>query len=66
MYTQNKRRRGIMTVYERMTSAINSFTETCAELEKNGMESVGVRGMLDGAIYARDCLTVEAAECEIL
>lgn len=52
-----------MTVYEQMTNAIDSFTNSTIEQEKIfNMRLEGNRGMIDGAIYARDNLTVEAAE----
>lgn len=56
-----------MTVYELMTMAIESFTESTIDFEKvDGRKSLGCRGMIDGAKIARDKLSIEAAECEVL
>jgi hypothetical protein len=55
-----------MTLYEQMTNAIESFTKSCLEAEQAyGRELEGVRGMIDGATYARDLLTIEACECVV-
>ncbi len=55
-----------MTMYERMTSAIESFTNSCLEAEQAyGRDMEGLRGMIDGATYVRDTLTIEAAECVV-
>ena len=55
-----------MTLYEQMTNAIDSFTTSCIDLERScGERAEGVRGMIDGALYCRDILTIEAAECVV-
>lgn len=55
-----------MTLYEQITNTINSFTESAIEQENIfHCRFDGVRGMIDGATYVRDNLTIEAAECVI-
>lgn len=47
-----------------MTNSIDSFTNSTIEQEKIfNMRLEGNRGMIDGAKYVRDNLTIEAAEC---
>jgi len=54
-----------MTLYEQITNTIESFTESANELVIDGFPALGVRGMVDGAKYVRDNLTIEAAECVV-
>lgn len=54
-----------MTLYEQMTKAIDGFTNSAIEFEKDGHVAEGVRGMIDGALYVRDHLTIEAASIEV-
>jgi len=55
-----------MTVYERITNKIESFIQTTQREEQSLQDTLFTcRGMIKGLIEARDCLTIEAAECVI-
>jgi hypothetical protein len=53
-----------MTLYRALSLAIDSYTESITEFEKDGHRCDAVRGMLDGVTYARDMLTLETAGME--
>ena len=54
-----------MTVYQMMTTHIDSYTNTAIEIEaKSGNQCDGIRGMILGVKNVRDELTIESAECE--
>ena len=53
-----------MTLYNAMTIAIESYTRSVTEFEKDGHTADGVRGMIDGMENARNLLTVETASAE--
>lgn len=55
-----------MTLYEQMTNTINVFTTATIEQEKIFNQTMfGSRGMIEGAEYVRDNMTIEAASIEV-
>jgi hypothetical protein len=63
------KRRYKMTLYQEISTRIDSFAQTGASLLGLHGERVECREIVDiilGMQDARDCLTIEAAECEVL